>query len=231
MKVIIGAVLAVGLSACTIDMPQPDVQPATVQKQDSIQYSVSFAAVVRRIEPLAERMCRNRVPNANCDFRIFVDSRKGQPANAYQRVEKNGRPEIGFTTALIARARNDDELAFVLGHETAHHISGHLTRTRDTAMAGALLGGLLAVVVGGNATDVDLAQNIGGNVGARAFSKDFELEADRLGTIIAYEAGFDPIRGAQFFTRIPDPGDRFLGTHPQNAARIKTVRRTMAGLS
>ncbi|MGB0799102.1 MAG: peptidase M48, partial [Planktomarina sp.] len=30
--------------------------------------------------------------------------------------------------------------------------------------------------------------------------------------------------GAAYFTRIPDPGNRFLGTHPPNGARITTVR-------
>jgi predicted Zn-dependent protease len=67
-------------------------------------------------------------------------------------------------------------------------------------------------------------------VGARTYSKDFELEADALGTVISMRAGFDPIRGAAFFTRIPDPGNRFLGTHPPNAQRIETVRRVAAGL-
>ncbi|HAB36898.1 MAG TPA: peptidase M48, partial [Rhodobacteraceae bacterium] len=33
-----------------------------------------------------------------------------------------------------------------------------------------------------------------------------------------------------FFNRIPDPGNRFLGTHPPNSQRIATVERTAAGL-
>ncbi|MFT5342626.1 MAG: putative Zn-dependent protease, partial [Paracoccaceae bacterium] len=58
----------------------------------------------------------------------------------------------------------------------------------------------------------------------------FELEADQLGTVITYYAGYNPLVGAQFFAHIPDPGDRFLGTHPPNAARLATVRRTSAQL-
>ena len=78
--------------------------------------------------------------------------------------------------------------------------------------------------------DVTSAQRIGAQVGARSYSKDFELEADALGTVIAARSGYDPVRGSQFFNRIPDPGDRFLGTHPPNAQRIEVVRRTAAGL-
>ena len=94
-------------------------------------------------------------------------------------------------------------------------------------MAGAALGGILASVAG---ADVGTLQNLGASVGARTFSKDYELEADALGTIITARAGFDPLLGARYFTRIPDPGNRFLGTHPPNRDRIKTVRRTMAGM-
>ena len=40
-------------------------------------------------------------------------------------------------------------------------------------------------------------------------------------------AGYDPVRGAAYFTRIPDPGNKFLGTHPPNASRIETVRQAV----
>jgi len=77
---------------------------------------------------------------------------------------------------------------------------------------------------------VQNAADIGATVGARRFSQDHELQADALGTVIAYRAGFDPERGAQYFTRLPDPGETFLGTHPPNANRIQIVRDTMANL-
>ena len=54
--------------------------------------------------------------------------------------------------------------------------------------------------------------------------------SNALGTVLTWKAGYDPERGAAFFARIPDPGNRFLGTHPPNAARIETVRRTLATL-
>jgi predicted Zn-dependent protease len=70
-------------------------------------------------------------------------------------------------------------------------------------------------------------------VAARGYSREFELEADALGAEIAWTAGFDPVRGTGFFDRLPDPGDRFLGTHPPNAERKATVAaavRRMQGL-
>ena len=194
------------------------------------QAARSFVQVVRTVEPVAESECRARTRGVNCDFNIVVDDRPGQPPNAFQTLDRNGRPVVAFTLALIADARNADELAFVLGHETAHHIAGHIARQQQNAVAGAVIFAGLATLSGGGSDAVQAAQRIGAQVGARTYSKDFELEADALGTIITHRAGYNPLRGAEFFTRIPDPGDKFLGTHPPNASRIDTVRRTMAGL-
>lgn len=233
----IAVVCMLGLAGCvtTTDAPQPS-QPApskTVQKVPSKPTSSDvsrFKAVVARVEPVAERECRNSGKVRNCDFRIVVDDRPGLPANAFQTEDKSGRPILGFTLAMIAEVRNDDELAFVMGHEAAHHISGHIPRQQQNATAGAVLLGGLAALTGASSSVVDAAVDVGATVGARTYSKDFELEADALGTVITKRAGYNPLRGAQFFTRIPDPGDRFLGTHPPNAQRMETVRRVNAGL-
>ena len=190
----------------------------------------AFIEVVERLEPIAERECRNRSRGMNCDFLIVVDDRPNQPANAFQTVNEQGRPIIAFTFALIEDARNRDEIAFVMAHEAAHHIENHLDQQRRIATLGAEVFGQLAGVTGGGDEAIRTAQELGAAVGARTYSKDFELEADRLGAIIAARAGYDPVRGADFFFRIPDPGDRFLGTHPATAERVRAVRETAAGL-
>jgi len=240
-RLTIGLVFMLGLAGCsevvvtTTGASAPQSQQAQPVRRATPALSAdaagrAFMRVVNTVEPVAERECRARTRGVNCDFRIVVDDRPGQPSNAFQTVDKNGRPVVAFTLALIQDARNEDELAFVLGHETAHHISGHLARQRDNALAGAVIFAGLATLTGADAGSVQTAQDLGATVGARSYSKDFELEADALGTIITARAGYDPLRGAEFFSRVPDPGDRFLGTHPPNAARIETVRRTAAKL-
>lgn len=188
----------------------------------------SFVRVVRRVEPAAEAECRRRAPKRNCDFRIVVDDTPGAPPNAFQTVDATGRPIIAFTVALIDTAQNADELAFVMSHEAAHHISRHLERQNVNATLGAAVLGQLAGAAGASPVAIQAAQRLGATVGARSYSKDFELEADTLGAVITQNAGYDALRGAQFFTRVPDPGNEFLGTHPPNAARIEAVRRVAA---
>lgn len=189
----------------------------------------SFIEVIETVEPVAEAECRTRAPRSNCDFRIVVDDRPGLPPNAYQTLDDTGRPIIAFTIPLIAEVRNRDEMAFILSHEAAHHIEGHLRRQQQNADVGAVVFGQLAGVIGGSDPDaIQAAQEFGAALGARSYSKDFELEADALGTVISAKAGYNPLRGAEFFFRIPDPGNRFLGTHPANADRVAVVRRTAA---
>ncbi len=230
----IGLVFSLALMGCgaTIEMPPPR-QPASTAPDPvpTRQKVAQFVEVVETVEPVAERECRARTgPRTNCDFRIVVDDRPGQPANAFQTVDRTGRPILAFTVAMVGKVRNRDELAFVMSHEAAHHIAGHIPRQQQNAMAGAILLGGLATLSGADADVVRSATDLGASVAARRYSKDYELEADALGTIIAKRAGYDPVRGAAFFTQIPDPGDRFLGTHPPNAQRMETVRRVNARL-
>ena len=217
----------VSTSAPTSTGPAPAASGVPDQLLTRDQTGRAFAAIVAQVEPVAERECRARTSGVNCDFRILVDDRPNQPANAFQTLDENKRPIIVFTIALLDEARNADEIAFVMGHEAAHHVAGHIARQQQNAAAGAVIFSGLASITG---ADVTSAQRIGAQVGARSYSKDFELEADALGTVIAARSGYDPVRGSQFFNRIPDPGDRFLGTHPPNAQRIEVVRRTAAGL-
>lgn len=212
-------------------VPVAPVTPAApVSRPAALPDTASFAAIVARVEPVAVRYCQSLRRVQSCAFRIVIDDRPNQPVNASQSVDSLGRPVLAFTTALIREARNADELAFVIGHEAAHHIAGHIPQQQENAMAGAILAGMIAYTAGATPQDLDAAQRVGATLAARRYSKDFELEADSLGAVIAWDAGFDPERGAAFFDRLPDPGDQFLGTHPANSARKAAVARTVAQL-
>ncbi len=199
--------------------------PARVPSRTAVR---NFIEVIETIEPVAEEVCRVQAPHLNCDFLIVYDANPRAPMNAFQKVDDDGRPVIIFTLPLIAEARNVDELAFVLSHEAAHHIAGHLARQRRAAIIGATIFGNLASL-SNDPQAVENAQQFGAALGARTYSKEFELEADELGARIALRAGYDPLRGAEFFFRIPDPGNRFLGTHPQNADRFRVVQAVAQG--
>lgn len=234
-QIVIAAMISLAGCAEPVVLPEPVKGPVPTSVRLSPQVpardaAANFVAAASRVELVAEKYCRARTRALPCDFRIVVDDRPGQPPNAFQTLDRAGRPVIGLTLPLIAGARNVDELAFVIGHEAAHHILGHLPQQQGSAAAGAILAGVLATLDGADEATVRQAQDIGAVLGARRYSKEFELQADALGTEIAFYAGFDPVRGAAFFDRLGDPGNRFLGTHPPNAARKAIVRRVAAGL-
>lgn len=230
--------MALSLSACTVatgpssaPVPPPASTPAApgprVQGMSAAQAERAFASVSRRVEPVAERECSNRAPGMNCDFLISIDPDPNAAPNAYQSLDRSGRPLITFTQRMMGQLANEDELAFVMSHEAAHHIRGHLARQAQNAVLASVGAGVLTSLLGGGQAAVSTAQDVGGYVGARSYSKQHELEADELGTIITHKAGYRPSVGVQFFNRLPDPGDRFLGTHPANPDRVQVVQQTI----
>jgi Zn-dependent protease with chaperone function len=234
----IGAVLmSLSLAGCVVPTtptnPQARAAVQTAHTAKSLpqtQATHNFMMAVQAVEPVAENYCRAHTRGQSCNFRIVIDDRPNQPPNAFQTIDSAGHPILGFTLALIANARNIDEIAFVMGHEAAHHIRGHIPQQQQSATEGALLAGILTAIGGGDGAAIQQAQKIGASVAARRFSKGFELEADALGAEITEQAGFDALRGAAYFDRLPDPGNRFLGTHPPNAERRRTVAKVVAGL-
>ncbi len=223
-------IAALFTAACTIAAPAPLPAPSATQQPAEGRASTraDFNAVVARMQPVATQVCRERSPQLNCTFTVVLDDRPNQPPNAFHTRDEQGRPIIAFTETLISELRSRDEIALIFGHEAAHHIADHIPRIQREARTGALLGGLAAALVGADPNVTQQIMSASATLGARRYSKPFELEADRIGALIAERGGFDALRGAQIFRRIPDPGNQFLGTHPPNAERLREVERAVA---
>jgi len=226
----IALVCLIALSGC-VTTTGGRQSSANVRKATLTDEEVSrFVSVIEAVEPVAEQQCRTLTKGINCDFQIAIDERRNQAPNAFQTIDKTGRPYLVFNLPLIETIRSHDELAFIVSHEAAHHIRNHRERTYRDARAGGLLKGALGVLMGGDAGQVADAYSSGADLGSRVYSKDYELEADALGTVITKRARFDPIKGMEYFSLLHDPGNEFLGTHPPHAKRIETVKRVNDGL-
>jgi predicted Zn-dependent protease len=237
MRIWAGLIAVALLSACVPTYPPASAPPAApppaaapTARLPSETAVRNFVEVVQRLEPVTEDICRARTRGVNCDFLIVVDDRLGQPPNAFQTLDRQGRPVLGFTLALIGDARNPDEIAFVLGHEASHHILGHLPQTNANAQGAAMAAAILAAATGASPQAAEQLTGMAATVGARSYAKEFELQADAMGAEITYLSGYDPVLGTGFFDRLPDPGDAFLGTHPPNAARKAVVASVVADL-
>ncbi|WP_323786227.1 M48 family metalloprotease [Thalassovita sp.] len=225
--------VALGLSGCMepsapADKPVPTetAEAAKVPQEPSRKAAKMFVDVVAAVEPVAEALCHEQAPHLNCDFRFVVDEKDAEAANAHQFLSRKGQPILSFNYAMLNTVRNPEELAFVIGHEAGHHIAGHLARQEVSARHGASVMAELASVNGATRTEIKNARKLGAVLGMLQYSKEFELEADQIGTIISIRAGYDPLIGVRFFNRLPSPADEMLGTHPPNGKRIALVRQT-----
>jgi predicted Zn-dependent protease len=230
------------LAACGSTYAVPDSDAAYVAPEGAqsppgrARTPADFSRVVSRVEPAAERLCRQERPEAVaawCDFRIVLLNNPEMPPNAFQTLGEDGRPQLSFAATLLQIMDSDDEIAFVLSHEAGHHIAGHIPKQMQQQALGALVGGLAAAMgtAYGIPVSQDEAMKIGAQVGARSYSQTYELEADTLGAFIAARAGYDPQRGAALFQRpelASEGGLPLLTSHPASAQRQATVARAAA---
>lgn len=215
------------LAACEADTLR--VQPASDWGQESEDLRAEaevFREVSQAVGKEARAECLRQARVRNCDFTVLVDLNPRAPANAFQTLDDKDQPVIIFTRAMIQSTQNVDELAFVMGHEAAHHVLGHIDRQRQSAKEGAVIFGDLGELFGEDGKELERSQKLGAEVNIQVNVQEFELEADQLGTIITHNAGYNPLIGAKYFDRLPDPGDQFLGTHPPNAERVQIVLET-----
>ncbi|MCB1370803.1 MAG: M48 family metalloprotease [Rhodobacteraceae bacterium] len=241
------AALCLALAACgtayqvpVTGSPAATAAPAPEAPAGARRSARDFRRVAARIEPVAENVCREEspgAPSAYCDYVILLEDDPRMPPNALQTVTDAGRPAIVVGARLLDQMQSNDEIAFVLSHEASHHIARHLSKQQQSQMLGALiLGGLVAATgassdPAANQRAIEDAMNIGAFVGGRAWSQDFELEADWLGAFIAARAGFDPERGAAVFARpalASSGGPVILSTHPPSPQRTALAARAGA---
>ena len=139
------------------------------------------------------------------------------------------------TSGLLAEAESPDEVAGVLGHEIGHVIHRHGFRAIVREMGTTLL---LALLFGDDSTIGWIARG-GQKLASLSFSREHELQADRTGIELAYQAGFRPKAMGDFFRRQSEKAKldptferalAFLSTHPANADRLDQIDAIAAKL-
>lgn len=139
-------------------------------------------------------------------------------------------------TGLLRAARDEAELAGVLGHEMAHVTQRHIAQQLTARLGVDVLLGLVGLAGGW----VGLVGQLAGNVGAQgfllAYGRDAEREADHVGLAYAARAGWDPSGLIDFFAMLERQGDRnglpsFLLTHPEPGERIEDAAERIRELA
>ena len=147
--------------------------------------------------------------------------------------------KIGVNTGLLRLVANDDQLAAVIGHEVAHSVANHAAE-RMSQQAAAQIGLGVAASALGSQVGADQARQLAslGSAGAQVgvllpFSRQHELEADRLGVEYMQRAGYDPRQAVLLWEtmarqRTSASTPSILSTHPSDANRIAALRQYLA---
>src|ERR1019366_3157751 len=150
---------------------------------------------------------------------------------------------IAINSGLILATSNENELAGVMAHETAHVTQRHIVRgIIDQSHAGlistaAMLAAILLGATAGRGSPDAMEGAILATQGAAIqhqinYTRSQEFEADRIGIYTMASAGFDPLGMPTFFETLnrnsADPSRiravEFLIDHPVTSDRIAESR-------
>ena len=137
---------------------------------------------------------------------------------------------IYVTRGILATVNSEAELAGILGHEIGHVIAHHGVKqlTKSIGLTLLSLGGVIANPKEGGKW-LMVSQSIFNQI-LLGYGREAELEADTLGLINAYQAGYDPaqmtkfLRGLKFKEMMTGQTyHSFQSTHPDTRDRIIRV--------
>jgi predicted Zn-dependent protease len=143
--------------------------------------------------------------------------------------------KVGVNTGIFTVARNQDQLAAVVGHEIGHVIERHHDErvTRHVGASGVVQ--LLAVIAGARygQSGSQIASQGGGLIAQAGFllpgTRAQEDEADVVGQRLMAQAGFDPRQAVTLWENMLAAGGsrppEWLSTHPDPRSRIGEMRR------
>lgn len=239
-RVLLGTLIAL-LAACitsptgrqqlTLMAPQQldsmgEVAFRELQQKQSIEASPRINDYVRCV---AQAIVRELPGNqGRWEVAVFREN----SANAF--ALPGGR--IGVNTGLLQVARNQDQLAAVIGHEVAHVLARHHNErmSQELAVKGGL--SIIDALAGGQgaATQQGLMAllGLGAQVGILLpYSRIQEEEADLIGLELMARAGFDPRQALALWDNMARAGGgqppEFLSTHPSYGTRRRQMEAHM----
>ena len=170
----------------------------------------------------------------HAEFRYSFDVINVREVNAFALP---GGP-MYINRGMLQTARNVGEAASVMAHELSHVALRHGTAQATKAtkyeigtLAGAVLGALIGGRVGGA---VAQGSKFGLGTAFLRFSREYERQADLLGSHIMARAGYDPRDMASMFKTIAktggSAGPEWLSDHPDPGNRAAAITREAESL-
>lgn len=134
--------------------------------------------------------------------------------------------KVGVNTGLFQVAKNDAQLAAVIGHEVAHAIARHGAERMSQQVL--LQVGLAGVGLATSPVYAQMAAQAATLAVVLPYSRTQESEADHIGLIYMAKAGYDPRQAIELWKNFESFGGsrppEFLSTHPAPGSRIENLQ-------
>jgi len=155
-------------------------------------------------------------PGKICDYGVVLA--QSDSLNAFADGDN-----LYLTTGMLRFVDEDRELQFILAHELAHNIEGHI----DKRVNNSILGTIIDLAAAGAGIDT---RGSFGAMGAQMYSQDFEREADYVGLYILANSNVDSSNIENFWRKLAaeNPGStiNYNSTHPTSSERWANIRAT-----
>lgn len=153
-------------------------------------------------------------PVTTCRSEIFVSR-----SLAFLAYASSG-DRIGVANGLLNFLKEEPDLQYIIAHELAHNVYGHVSKARTRGILGGVLDGI-SLVTG------FWTNGLFTKLGIRANSKKFENEADYVSMYILANAGVDLSGIEDVWRRVSaQVGLRASSTHPSRPIRYLRMAKT-----
>jgi predicted Zn-dependent protease len=213
---------AMMLSSAEVDKAAGQAYQQTMQQAAKKGLLNNNAAQVTRVKGIAQRLIpatavfRPDAPRWAWEVNVITS----KDVNAW--CMPGGK--MAVYTGLIEQLKvTDDELAAVMGHEIAHALREHGRERASQQAAQSAVIGIGAALLGIGDAGAGLVNIVADVTIGLPYSREFEVEADRIGVELAARSGYDPRAAITLWQKMAhvsgDGPPQFLSTHPSPGNR------------